>query len=202
MIRTRVLKVINPLSITLELLIGALAGALCQLITLPLAIITTREQTLQTNSIKETILDIFRDKGIQGFWTGLKASLILTSNPAITYGVFERLKEILTRNQKTLTSLQVFIIGAISKSLATIVTYPYIMAKVKLQYESESNSASKVLKREWKQDGILGLYKGLKAQILKAVLSQSILFVSKEKLQESTNLLLVASGILDEERDL
>jgi hypothetical protein len=202
LIRTRVLKVINPLSITLELLIGALAGALCQLITLPLAIITTREQTLQTNSIKETILDIFRDKGIQGFWTGLKASLILTSNPAITYGVFERLKEILTRNQKTLTSLQVFIIGAISKSLATIVTYPYIMAKVKLQYESESNSASKVLKREWKQDGILGLYKGLKAQILKAVLSQSILFVSKEKLQESTNLLLVASGILDEERDL
>lgn len=186
----------------MELVIGALAGALCQFLTLPLAIITTREQTLQTKSILDTILQIYKEKGIKGFWTGLQASLILTSNPAITYGVFERLKGILTRKQKTLTSIQVFVIGAISKTLATIVTYPYIMAKVKLQYESESNSASKILKREWKKDGFLGLYKGLTAQILKAVLSQSILFVSKEKLQESTNLLLVASGVLDEEKEL
>lgn len=106
------------------------------------------------------------------------------------------------RRNGSLTSFQVFAIGAISKSLATIVTYPYIMAKVKLQYESESSSASSVLKREWKRDGFSGLYKGLTAQILKAVLSQSILFVSKEKLQESTNLLLVASGVLEEEKEL
>ncbi len=183
--------------------IGALAGALCQLLTLPLAIITTREQTLDTNSIKDTIFQIYKEKGLYGFWTGLKASLILTSNPAITYGVFERLKAVLLSKQKTdLTSFQVFVIGAISKSLATIVTYPYIMAKVKLQYESDSNSSSKVLKREWKTHGFFGLYKGLTAQILKAVLAQSILFVSKEKLQESTNLLLVASGVLDEEKEL
>ena len=203
-IRHRVLKILTgPPTISVELLIGAIAGALCQVLVLPLAIVTTREQTkTQDQSLLDTIISIYKQKGILGFWTGLKASLILTSNPAITYGVFERLKGILQRrNGTSLTSIEVFMIGAISKSLATIVTYPYIMAKVKLQSEdTKSGSASQVLENEFKNKGFLGLYQGLWAQILKAVLSQSILFVSKEKLQVSTNLLLVASGVLNDSK--
>jgi hypothetical protein len=54
----------------------------------------------------------------------------LTVNPAITYGVFERLKAVvLAREGRIGGRLSVgesFWIGVGSKTLATVVTYPYI----------------------------------------------------------------------------
>lgn len=87
----------------------------------------------QTSDDKSTILDSIRSiietDGFQGFWKGLRASLILCSNPAITYGVFERLKGIwIRRNEgKPLNSGQIFIIGALSKALATVVTCEFFL---------------------------------------------------------------------------
>jgi hypothetical protein len=58
---------------------------------------------------------------------GLKASLVLCSNPAITYGMFERMKSLLLekrpREGNVLSAMEVFLLGAISKSMATITTY-------------------------------------------------------------------------------
>lgn len=57
---------------------------------------------------------------------------MLTVNPAITYGVFERVKGILIAAQVAagaearLTPGRSFAIGVLSKTLATVVTYPYI----------------------------------------------------------------------------
>ncbi len=70
--------------------------------------------------------EIIREEGIAGLWLGLKPSLVLTVNPAITYGVFERVKGLmLLAKEKTGTSVrlspwQVFFVGAISKALATV----------------------------------------------------------------------------------
>ena len=35
------------------------------------------------------------EDGVSGLWRGLKASLVLVVNPAITYGAYERLKPVL-----------------------------------------------------------------------------------------------------------
>lgn len=62
-------------------------------------------------------------------WTGLKPGLVLTVNPAITYGVFERAKSwILSEGREggKLTVGEAFWLGVFSKTLATVVTYPYI----------------------------------------------------------------------------
>jgi hypothetical protein len=60
----------------------------------------------------------------------LKPGLVLTVNPAITYGVFERVKAlVLAREGRIGGRLSVgesFWIGVGSKTLATVVTYPYI----------------------------------------------------------------------------
>lgn len=124
---------------------------------------------------------IISEQGYTGLWNGLQPSLILTVNPAITYGMFERIKSILLtkkgRNPNLgLTSWEVFFIGALSKTLATIVTYPYIMAKVRLQWkppkgtnllnqkDQESlryHSATDVLQKVIRSDGIFGIYKVL-----------------------------------------
>ena len=82
-----------------ELLLGAIAGALAQIFTIPVSVIATRQQLGSSSSGKDAApadesfigvaRDILREDGVTGLWRGLKPSLVLTVNPAITYGVFE-----------------------------------------------------------------------------------------------------------------
>jgi len=69
--------------------------------------------------------EIIREDGVTGLWLGIKPGMVLTVNPAITYGVYERLKTLLllasSANGK-LTPGMSFLLGAFSKTLATIVS--------------------------------------------------------------------------------
>lgn len=92
-------KTAAPPSMAMELSLGAVAGALAQLFTIPVAVITTRQQT-QTKAERKSMLETAREviegeDGITGLWRGLKASLVLVVNPSITYGAYERLKPVL-----------------------------------------------------------------------------------------------------------
>lgn len=92
----RVTKGKNP-STAAELSLGAVAGALAQLFTIPIAVVTTRQQT-QPKHDKKGMLATAREvaegeDGYAGLWRGIKASMVLVINPAITYGAYQRLKE-------------------------------------------------------------------------------------------------------------
>ncbi|KAM0749839.1 mitochondrial carrier [Meredithblackwellia eburnea MCA 4105] len=131
---TRVAKGVEALGTATELILGALAAALAQLFTIPVSVIATRQQLSdKAVSFMTTLRAILADDGITGLWRGLKPSLVLTVNPAITYGMFERLKLALLKEGEKMTPGKAFYIGALSKTLATVVTYPYIMAKTRLQ---------------------------------------------------------------------
>ena len=83
----------------MELSLGAVAGALAQLFTIPVAVVTTRQQT-QPKGDRKGLLETAREvidseDGWTGLWRGLKASLVLVVNPAITYGAYQRLREVL-----------------------------------------------------------------------------------------------------------
>jgi hypothetical protein len=101
----------NPSTVT-ELSLGAVAGALAQLFTIPVAVITTRQQT-QKKEDRKGILDTAKEviegeDGVFGLWRGLKASLVLVVNPAITYGAYERLKDVLFPGKKSLKPWEAF----------------------------------------------------------------------------------------------
>jgi adenine nucleotide transporter 17 len=140
--------------------------------------------------------EIVAEEGVGGLWLGIKPGLVLTVNPAITYGVFERVKSVLltASSASKLAPGTAFLVGALSKTLATIVnfqlygavsaltlisqvTYPYIMAKVRIQARSaDSGTAAEqhswpppahaahhdgaldILRRVLKEDGPLGWY--------------------------------------------
>jgi len=228
-----------------ELLLGAFAGALAQIFTIPVSVIATRQQvgreaasasaSPSSSSVKleaeqegdDSFLGVAREiveeEGVTGLWLGIKPGLVLTVNPAITYGVFERLKSLLLAAKATagtgdkITPLMSFLIGALSKTLATVVTYPYIMAKVRIQARSADAEtaeeerhelphphhphhtdksirhagALEILARVWKREGFRGWYQGMEAQITKAVISQALLFTSKEQFEQWTLRLIV-----------
>lgn len=99
-------------STVVELSLGAAAGALAQLFTIPVAVITTRQQT-QSKGERKGFIDTAREvvegeDGVSGLWRGLKASLVLVINPSITYGAYERLKDVLYPGKKNLSPLEAF----------------------------------------------------------------------------------------------
>ncbi|GAA6006285.1 hypothetical protein JCM10207_000589 [Rhodosporidiobolus poonsookiae] len=194
-----------------ELALGALAAALGQIFTIPVSVIATRQQLSQKSlSFRTAVRHILRDDGITGLWRGLKPSLVLCINPAITYGMFERLKTVLIKPGEKMTPFKAFAIGALSKTLATVVTYPYIMAKTRLQAgagdddEEEDaqhphvkkkeryNGAIDCLRQILAEEGFVGWYQGMQAQITKAVLAQALLFGIKDALEAYTIMSLVA----------
>jgi hypothetical protein len=99
-------------STAVELSLGAVAGAVAQLCTIPVAVVTTRQQTQQKNERKgmiETAKEVIdSEDGVFGLWRGLKASLVLVVNPAITYGAYERLKVVLFPGKANLRPWEAF----------------------------------------------------------------------------------------------
>jgi hypothetical protein len=98
-----------------ELSLGAAAGALAQLFTIPVAVITTRQQTQKKEDRKgllETAREVVEgEDGVFGLWRGLKASLVLVVNPAITYGAYERLKVSMFPGKTSLKPWEAFGMG-------------------------------------------------------------------------------------------
>jgi len=210
-------KVEGGLSTSAELSLGAAAGALAQIFTIPVAVVATRQQlwlpppgatgkAAREPSLLQTAAEVVREGGITALWTGLRPGLVLTVNPAITYGVFERGKAwVLEGSGNTKLSVaQSFWLGVVSKTLATVVTYPYIFAKVRLQarvddpheepgtphHKFHHRGAIDILQHVYQEEGIKGWYQGMSAQIFKAVLCQGILFVSKDKFEDQARWIL------------
>ncbi|KJZ75992.1 hypothetical protein HIM_04448 [Hirsutella minnesotensis 3608] len=181
-------------STAVELALGAVAGALAQLFTIPVAVVTTRQQTARANE-RKSLLATAREviegpDGVSGLWRGLKASLVLVVNPAITYGAYERLRGILFKGKAKLAPWEAFLLGALSKALATIVTQPLIVAKVGLQSKPPAarkgrpfKSFVEVLKFIVEHEGPGAVFKGIGPQIFKGLLVQGILMMTKERVE-------------------
>lgn len=203
-----------------ELGIGFLAGAFCKFLTSPLANVVTRKQTshvpsnhrqnskIEKESLRAIALEIKREKGIRGFWSGYTASLILTLNPSLTFFFFESLKlSLLPRNKRSDPSpRQIFFLAAVSKALASIITYPFSLAKSRAQSKRsgshgtlpDSNSPSthntldqqsqsnvfSIIMNIARTDGPGALYKGLSGEVLKGFFSHGITMLIKESIHK------------------
>lgn len=195
-----------------ELSVGFLAGAFSKFFTTPIANIVTRKQTSSMlsarvpgkdtgqGSIRSIALRIRAEKGLRGFWSGYSASLVLTLNPSLTFFFFETLKRMfLPRSRRSNpTARAIFLIAAISKGLASSITYPFSLAKSRLQASTsgqhdESSVKLGLPKESWppsnvfttiiqlaRSEGISALYEGLGGEVVKGFFSHGITMIVKE----------------------
>ncbi|KAM1994590.1 hypothetical protein ACFX16_010769 [Malus domestica] len=195
-----------------NLVLAAAAGACTAILTQPLDTASSRMQTSAFGKSKGLWKTLTDGSWIDAF-DGLGISLLLTANPAIQYTVFDQLKLRLLKGKdksgkgsspEALSAFTAFVLGAVSKTVATVLTYPAIRCKVMIQAADEDDGKTKnprpkstktipaVLFAIWKREGILGFFKGLHAQILKTVLSSALLLMIKEKISAATWVLLLS----------
>lgn len=199
-----------------NLIIAAVAGGCTVILTQPLDTASSRMQTSEFGKSKGLWKTLSEGTWSEAF-DGLGISLLLTSNPSIQYTVFDQLKERLLKGQlskstsvklspQALSAFSAFMLGAVSKCIATFLTYPAIRCKVMIQAAESNENGTKEAKPKtrktvsgavysiWKREGLLGFYKGIHAQILKTVLSSALLLMIKEKITKTTWVLMLALG--------
>lgn len=141
--------------------------------------------------------EVYKEAGIFGFWKGIIPTLIMVCNPSIQFMIYESsLKHLRARREankrgiKSVTALEVFLLGALAKFGATISTYPLLVVKsrlqakqeisgnILLQYSGTFDAITKMVRYE----GLSSFYKGMSTKIFQSVLAASVLFMIKEEL--------------------
>ncbi|KAK9458553.1 mitochondrial carrier domain-containing protein [Lipomyces oligophaga] len=188
---------------------GALAGSVTVVLTNPIWVVNTR-QTVGTTGFtskdgrKQSTIVLVRqmlvNEGPMAFFAGVMPALVLVLNPVLQYTIFERLRAMI-QSRRPLKPLDFFVLGAIGKLIATIVTYPYITIKARMQVQKRSSLQSQpseqiyssTISALWsiiKNEGWSSLYAGIESKIVQSVLTSAFLFYFKEQLVVASATLL------------
>ncbi|KAG6481519.1 hypothetical protein ZIOFF_058123 [Zingiber officinale] len=163
------------------------------------------------------IQELYDEAGMWGFWKGVVPTLIMVSNPSIQFMLYETLVKKIKRRHDSkakgadeLTALehkcidvaydymQIFILGAVAKLGATVVTYPILVVKARLQIKQRLTNDKRhrytgtldAIGKMMRYEGLSGLYKGMGTKIVQSVFAAAVLFLVKEELVKAARVLI------------
>ncbi|GMH46006.1 hypothetical protein BSKO_13970 [Bryopsis sp. KO-2023] len=201
----------DELSPPQHLMSGMEAGCLASLVTNPLWVIKTRLQLQRGGGasvlggaefvksryggLVDAVSTIARQEGLAGFYKGISASLLLVSHGAIQFMVYEELRSVVMgrksvdgkRNGASLSSVEALGIGALSKLVASVSTYPLQVVRSRLQQRFDVgrgmmySSTRQAIISTISHEGWRGLYKGMIPNLLRVMPQAAITFMVYEK---------------------
>eukprot|EP00397_Hematodinium_sp_SG-2012_P037340 GEMP01040453.1.p1 GENE.GEMP01040453.1~~GEMP01040453.1.p1 ORF type:complete len:301 (+),score=47.36 GEMP01040453.1:216-1118(+) len=177
---------------SITLVLGYIAGVVNMTPTMPLEVLGIRQQTSSSSTDTFSFAQkIWREEGLAGFYKGFTFNLLLCINPAIQNTVFDYLKLAYQRmirlrhnmdpkRKVKLTPIQAFALGAFAKLLATLITYPWIARKARLQSGTEEQTGLGFFQKH---------FRGLSSASLKTVLQAALMYMAKDQIALQTQLL-------------
>ena len=164
--------------------------------------------------------EVWRDGGFAGFWRGVVPSLVMVSNPALQYALYETVADgyrrarrrrrraraglgvgsvksvnksvTSTRSNDELSAWEVFAAASIAKLGATVVTYPILLVKSRLQSQSKGTDASMrydgaldALRRIAREEGVGAFYRGFGTKATQTVFAAALMFAAKEEIAKA-----------------
>ncbi len=194
-----------------NLILGCMAEWSHLPITLPIDCLTTAIQTdTQNRGALALLWNILSTKGVGGFYKGIEAYTVLCLKPAIQYTVYEQVKRIVlaARRGKRLASkgdrthdedggsdhsslhaAEAFFLGMFARIVATMLTYPYLRAKVMLQSNNSNTSDGgkkktipQMIAEQLSTGGVSGLYQGIGPELTRGVFSAALMMMVKERI--------------------
>ena len=174
---------------TVRLLNNTAAGICNVLITNPLWVanirLISKRNIVDINdaSLLEELRNIVRSSTILEWWSGTGASMLLVCNPIIQFFTYESMKvRQVKRSHGDFKASHAFIVGAVSKLIATVLTYPLQLAQTIQRIERRKESTLACLLAVYRRDKFSGLYTGMKAKLLQTVLTAAFTFLTYEQI--------------------
>ncbi|KAD3639966.1 hypothetical protein E3N88_29189 [Mikania micrantha] len=171
----KTVALLKNLSVFERALIGAGAGGIAGLFTYvclhPLDTIKTKLQTKGASKIYDNTLDAvvktFQTKGILGFYSGVSAVIVgSTVSSAIYFGTCELGKSVLSKLPNYPSVLIPPTAGAMGNIVSSAIMVPKELITQRMQAGAKGRSWE-VLLRILEKDGVLGLYAGYSATLLR-----------------------------------
>jgi len=210
----------SDISVLESILVASVAGCVNVLLTNPAWVVATRMQAQQKSrggearrlGMMQVIGQLHQESGLAGFWKGLVPALVMVSNPTLQYIIYEWLVARLMALRRAahaggadkkkpparLTTRDVFLLTALAKMGATLITYPLLVIKNRLQAMSKSTAREAqytgvldAVLRIRSQEGVRGFYKGMKVKMIQTVLAAALLMAIKEQVYHTTRAVLM-----------
>ena len=171
--------------------IGYVSDLAHQPITLPIETIGVR---VQTGTKGEGILTIARNAIADGScYNGLTAYFFLCLSPAFRSTIYDTLKALYMKRVRVtaITGFTGLVLGMFARTIASSIMYPFIRGRVILQGSSKANvSLFEALMKIINEQGILSLYSGLDAELLRGIWSTGLMYMAKESVEGSVKRLI------------
>jgi len=188
------------LTTPMKLLLGYTAGVGTTTLTMPLEVLATKVQVASAGKGALAVLRATLDKeGLRGFFRGYWFNVLLCVNPAISNTCFDKLKAAILRYEATqwrkmgksftfqtyptLNPGQAFMLGAVAKGIATIVTFPLVRIKTMMQAGKDLQRKEKSPSEESPLEILAQLYRGIGSALMKSVLQAALLYMTKDQIE-------------------
>ncbi|KAL8193792.1 hypothetical protein R6Q57_026484 [Mikania cordata] len=222
--KQRYIKNQDKTTASIHLASAAEAGGMVCLLTNPVWVVKTRLQ-LQTpqhlgrpySGFNDALKTILKDEGWRAFYKGLLPGLFLVAHGAIQFTAYEELRKVIIdfrhkqkssidKSSDLLTTVDYATLGAASKLVAILATYPIQVIRARLQQRPNTDGVPRyadsrhAMEKTARLEGIKGFYGGITANLLKNLPAASITFIVYENV---LNLLkrIDAESTLREEAD-
>ncbi|PWY99963.1 hypothetical protein BCV70DRAFT_217012 [Testicularia cyperi] len=144
----------------------------------------------ESAGILDVLREIVSEKGWLGLWSGFETAAMLSISPALTFYSTNAVSSVLIpkhRRDKP-SSLETFLTSAIGNSISTMIVFPLILCKTRLQWRSPSGrkmyrNLIDVVRKTLKRGGIKGLYQGLDSQLVKGLFSFGTTMMVKARIE-------------------
>ncbi|KEF61601.1 uncharacterized protein A1O9_03169 [Exophiala aquamarina CBS 119918] len=179
---------------------SSLSGILSAIFTNPIWVIKTRMLTTSATQVGaytgmvSGLRSIYKMEGTRGLFHGLTPTLIGVSHGSLYFMAYEKLKlwRRATKKDGQLSNTDTLITSSMSKIFAGLITYPHQLVRARLQTYNPSAAVHRrgpgvinLTRMIWRNEGIVGYYKGLFPNLLRVVPSTCVTFLVYENVRWS-----------------
>uniref|UniRef100_UPI00358F9666 calcium-binding mitochondrial carrier protein SCaMC-2-like isoform X1 n=2 Tax=Myxine glutinosa TaxID=7769 RepID=UPI00358F9666 len=179
---------------------GSLAGLTAQTIIYPMEVLKTRlalSRTGEYNSIVGCAQRLLQLEGLRAFYKGYVPNMLgIIPYAGIDLAIYETLKNKWMQRHVTEGAapgvLVLLACGTVSSTCGQLASYPLALIRTRMQAAASTTTASQtsvtmmsLLRSILKQDGPLGLYRGLAPNYMKVIPAVSISYVVYEHLKQA-----------------
>lgn len=178
---------------------AALSGIATAVLTNPIWVVKTRIMSTNARAAHgyktmwDGIRKIYTQEGLTGFWRGLLPSLFGVGQGAIYFTAYDSLKHRYfasrgIHKEQKLDNLENIALTSVSRMVSVSAVYPLQLLKSNLQsFEAVKQQNSyklwALIRSIYYKDGVKGLYKGLSANLVRALPSTCITFCIYENMR-------------------